>query len=289
MLEMKFLSRIFLMIIIVAGFFSCRTVREITPKKIKPLNKEKLLRRAGQNTTDYDDLSINRMLCHFSANETNANFRINLKAQRDKNILLSVSKINIPMGQILLTPDSVKYVNYLDRNYLVDDYNILRRLLDIDIDFYTIQSIISNNMFLCLAKAGNNFQNFITTVEDGMYVLKSENWEDNNPGKPVRRKFSQKIAYDPHETVYQKMFFNPVTFALEKLYITDTASGRELEMYFDDFVEVGKNYLPGSVDLRMLSDFKEVELKLRMSGFSTGNIENVDLQIPERYEQIYIN
>ncbi|HCE58339.1 MAG TPA: hypothetical protein DER09_11040, partial [Prolixibacteraceae bacterium] len=44
-----------------------------------------------------------------------ASFRISLKAIRDEKILASITKLNIPVGRVLLTPDSVIYVNYIDR------------------------------------------------------------------------------------------------------------------------------------------------------------------------------
>ena len=138
----------FLFLIIVLGFSSCKTSREIpTAAHLKPIGTAKLLKNVAENSLVYESLSINRINCQFSNNQSRTSFKISLKAIKDKQILASITKLNIPIGRVLLTPDSVIYVNYIERNYFVDDYTYLSKFLNIDLDFSTIQSIISNNAF----------------------------------------------------------------------------------------------------------------------------------------------
>ena len=68
-------------------------------------------------------------------------------AEKDKQIIVMLSKLNIPVGRLWLTPDSVKFINYLEKNYFLDDYSYLSSMLDMDLDFETIHAIVSNNIF----------------------------------------------------------------------------------------------------------------------------------------------
>ncbi len=284
---------IFLGVVIVVALSSCRTTRDLTAEKVRPISTGKLLKKVEQNTFDYDYLTIRRINCRFSGSETNANFRIRLQAQKDQKILVSISKINIPVGRVLLTPDSVKYVNYIDRNYFVDDYTYLSRFLNINLDFESIQSIISNNAFSYRNDQRNrDFRTFETTVEEGLYLLQSE--KNRKIEKPERVGSEQKTErrlkrFDDEALIFQKMYFNPDNFALTMLIIEDITNNRLLRMNFSDFEKVQKHDYPGAVEMNVISPQETISLSARMNGFSTEKIDDISLRIPEKYEQIRVN
>ena len=283
-----------LVVLFIAFWFtSCRTARELPVVEARPMSTGRLLKKVEQNAFDYNQLSIRRISCQFSDNDSKTNFRVNLKAIRNKKILVSISKLNIPVGRVLLTPDSVKYVNYLDRNYFVDDYTYLSRFLNIDLDFYTIQSILSNNAFSYRNDRKNkDFRNFISYIDSGMYVVQSEKErkitkieEKGKTGKMERRL----KRLDQDALILQKMYFNPGNFALVKLIIDDKTNDRKMEMDFDDFTKVKDKDYPGFISMQFNSPRGEVSLKIRMSGFSTEKINSFNFRIPEKYEQIHVN
>lgn len=208
-------------------------------------------------------------------------------------ILVSISKLNIPVGRVLLTPDSVKYVNYIDRNYFTDDYSYLSSFLNIDLDFASIQSIISNNAFSYRNDPRNkDFKNFESYIESGMYVLQSEKEkkidkleEKARPGKIERRL----KRLDDNALILQKMYFNAANFTLSKLLIEDKTNVRKMELNFDEFVEIEEKDYPGYMSMNFISDDQEVNLTVRMSGFSTERLESQSFDIPEKYQKIRVN
>ncbi|MCL2435047.1 MAG: DUF4292 domain-containing protein [Lentimicrobiaceae bacterium] len=52
--------------------------------------------------------------------------------------------VGIEAGRILLTPDNILFINKLQKNYYDGDYTFLEQLIDVDIDFYTLQAIFNN-------------------------------------------------------------------------------------------------------------------------------------------------
>jgi hypothetical protein len=197
------------------------------------------------------------------------------------------------VGRVLLTPDSVKYVNYIDRNYFVDDYTFLSNFLNIDLDFNTIQAIISNSAFSYRNdEKDKDFKTFSTSVESGMYVLQSEKErkvfkmdEKGKTGKIERRL----KRLDDNALILQKMSFNPTNFALTKLLILDKTNNRKMEMIFDEFVKVMNKDYPGAIDMSFNSESENIALKMRMSGFSTEKLDSLNLEIPEKYQHIKVN
>lgn len=280
-------------VFILIGFASCKTSREISTVVAKPISTAKLLKNVEENSFDYNNFSIKRINCQFSSNKTKATFKVNLKAIRDKEILVAISKLNIPVGRVLLTPDSVKYVNYIDRNYFVDDYKYLSSFLNIDLDFATIQSIISNNAFSYRNDPKNkDFKSFESFIETGMYVLQSEKEkkifkldERGRTGKIERRL----KRLDDNALILQKMYFSPSNFALNKLLIVDKTNDRTMELNFDEFEKIDKKDYPGYISMNFDSEFQKVSLTIRMSGFSTEKLDSFSFNIPEKYQQIRVN
>ena len=284
-------------IMVISGAFwltSCKTTREIPTVIIaKPITTTKLLNKIADNAFSYDNFSIKRINCQFSGDKTKANFKISLKAIKDEQILVAISKLNIPVGRVLLTPDSVKYVNYIDRNYFIDDYSYLSDFLNIDLDFATVQSIISDNAFSYRNDPKNrDFKTFESSVENGMYVLQSEKkrkiirFEEKGKTARIDRRLKR---LDDEALILQKMYFDPGSFALTKLLIEDKTNNRKMEMVFNDFVKIeGKDY-PGGIEMDFLSPDNNVSMKIRMSGFSTDKIEPLSINIPEKYDRISVN
>ncbi len=291
---LKALQRPLLAILLFAiGFSSCKTTRKLPPVVAKPISTTKLLRNVEENAFDYDNFSVKRMNCQFSTNTTSTSFKVNLKAIRDQEILVSISKLNIPVGRVLLTPDSVKYVNYIDRNYFVDDYRYLSSVLNIDLDFATIQSIISNNAFSYRnGPKDNDFKTFDSYIESGMYVLQSENErkafriaEKGRTGK-IEKRIKR---LDDETLILQKMYFDPANFTLTKLLIIDRTENRKMEMDFDQFVKVDQKDYPGFISMNFVSEEQVVNLKINMNGFSTEQLGSLNFEIPEKYKKIRVN
>lgn len=281
----------FLLMVLV--FASCKTSRVITTVNVKPISTNKLLKNVTENSLNYESLSVSRINCQFSGSQQKTSFKISLKAIRDKKIMASITKLNIPVGRVLLTPDSVIYVNYIDRNYFVDDYTYLSNFLNIDLDFFTIQSIISNSAFSYRNdEKDRDFKTFSTSVDSGFYVLQSEKerkvFRLEEKGKPAKIERRLKRLED-NALILQKMYFNPANFALTRLLIEDKTNNRKMEMVFDEFVKVLNKDYPASVDMSFNSESQNVSLKIRMSGFSTEKLESLNLEIPEKYQKIKVN
>jgi hypothetical protein len=284
---------IYFLFILTTGLWSCKTPREVASVNVKPISTPKLLKNIENTGLSYDYLTISRINCQFSNNNTNTSFRVSIKAIRDEKIMASVTKLNIPVVRVLLTPDSVVYVNYLEKNYFTDDYSYLSNILNIDLDFELIQAIISNSAFSYRNdEKDKDFRAFNTSVEEGMYVLQSQRerkvirLETKNKAAKIERRMKR---LDDTALILQKLFFNPENFALTKVLISDKTNQREMKLNFGDFVQIEEKDYPGSIDVQFLSETEKLELNVRLSGFSTEKPSPLRLEIPQNYEQIRVN
>jgi hypothetical protein len=284
---------IYFLFILTTGWWSCKTPREVARVNVKPISTPKLLKNIENTGLSYDYLTISRINCQFSNNNTNTSFRVSIKAIRDEKIMASVTKLNIPVVRVLLTPDSVVYVNYLEKNYFTDDYSYLSNILNIDLDFELVQAIISNSAFSYRNdEKDKDFRAFNSSVEEGMYVLQSQRerkvirLETKNKAAKIERRMKR---LDDTALILQKLFFNPENFALTKVLISDKTNQREMKLNFGDFVQIEEKDYPGSIDVQFLSESEKLELNVRLSGFSTEKPSPLRLEIPQNYEQIRVN
>lgn len=269
---------------------SCRTTRVVTPTAdIKPISSSKLLRNIEKNAFDYKYLAIKRITCQFDNGQNKTSFKASILAEKDKRITVMLSKLNIPVGRLWLSPDSVKFINYLEDTYFLDDYGYLSSWLGMDLDFETIHAIISNNIFSL-----PDFENreFECQVDSGQYVLKSLTKLKSK--KSNRRPASQNLSGKPNAVVNdavvrQSFFVDPQNFKLRRINMEDRENARNLNIVFSDYQEVDKQLYPGEVFLKVNSRESNIELRIKFSGFSTQKEKDIRFKIPESYTRINTN
>lgn len=274
------------------GFSSCKTTRVATTSTevVKPIGTNKLIRNIENNAFDYKHLSIKRITCQFDNGKTKTSFKASIVAKKDKQIIVMLSKLNIPVGRLWLTPDSVKFINYLENNYFLDDYSYLSSMLDMDLDFETVHAIVSNNIFsLGAEKHDKEIKDYAAKIDSGMYVLESV--KKLKPRKEIQRmserrqvRNAQKIV--PDSPVRQSIYIDPVTFKLRKIKLIDATNARDLNIDFSDFVPVDKQIYPGEMSLRFDSPESTMQLHIKFAGFSTEEEKDIRFRVPEKYTRI---
>lgn len=204
-----------------------------------------------------------------------------------------LSKLNIPVGRIWLTPDSVKFINYLEKNYFLDDYSYLSSILGMDLDFETIHAIISNNVFsLRDEKRDKDNREYEVKIDSGLYVLETVKKlkakgviQRTGERKQVRK--ARKILTDA--PVRQSIYVDPDTYKLRKIKLDDAANSRNLNIEFSDFVAVEKQIYPGEIFLHFVSPESTVQMRVKLSGFSMDEDKDIRFKVPEKFTRINNN
>ncbi len=235
-------------------------------------------------------LAIKRIVCQYEGPDEKASFRANLRSEKDKQILLTISKINIPLARLLLTPDSVKMVNYLKKEYLEEEYDYLSDLVNMELDFELVQSIISNDAFSYRNDSrDNDLGEFVSYIDSGRYILQSIK-------SPKRDKIEQQGTEDnigrnlnkpgEDDLMVQYLYIDPKTFKIRKIVMDDQSNSRKVTVNFSDFEKVGRQLYPGSIDIRFASPEKDLSMKIKLSKFSTEKNQSFSFNIPDKYNRI---
>ena len=113
--------------------------------------------------------------------------------RRDSIIYINASKFGIEGARLVLTPDSVKFINNLNSTYYAGDYGITEQLVGNRINFYMLQSLLvgeelPENVKLPISVSYGNF----TTIgsqpffQQAFFVIPEENIQLNLQLKNIK-------------------------------------------------------------------------------------------------------
>ena len=273
------------------GLSSCKTTRVVTRTTVAhPISAGKLIRNIENNAFDFKHLAIKKISCQFDNGKTQKSFKASIMAEKDKQITVMLSKLNITVGRLWLTPDSVKFINYLEDNYFLDDYSYLSSFLGMELDFETVMAVISNNIFsFSNENSDKDNRGYEVKIDSGLYVLesvkkmKAKKINQRSAGrKPVRK--TTKILDD--SPVHQSIYVDPESFKLRKIRLDDSINKRNLNIEFSDFVAVDKQLYPEEIFLHVASPESNIQFRIKLSGFSTEKEKDIRFKIPENFTRI---
>jgi len=73
-------------------------------------------------------------------------FKTILKMRKDSVIWLSISPaLGIEVARMVITPDSVKFIDKWNDQYFIGDYEIMQERLDLGFDFSLLQDMVVGN------------------------------------------------------------------------------------------------------------------------------------------------
>lgn len=286
MIRIKHLA---LFAILLSVLASCKTAKTVTSyEKLRPISTNRLIKNMEENTFNYEGLDIKRINCSYETADSKTSFRATLTSRYNKDILVSISKLNLPVARLYLTADSVKMVNYLQKTYFVGDYSYLEKAVGTKIDFQLVQAILKNDPFSYRKDEREyDYRDYESFADSGTYVLQS--LKNRKLEKISRKNKEEKVdrylrKLDEDNFIVQSLFIDPVTYKIRKIRVDDKSEGRAASVDFGDFTAIGDQFYPGAIDLHFKSPENDIRLSVKLSRFSLEPNPEINFSIPERYK-----
>jgi hypothetical protein len=217
---------------------ACRTARK-TPKPIvireshylTERSAEELLALIHQHRFDAQWLGA-KGEAEIRMDDRKEAFDITLRMRKDSLIWISVSPLlGLETMRILITPDSVKLLNRLTREYLASPLDFLNNRLRMNVDFDILQNLLTGNIF---AYKKNKF-NSVYNNEDGYYILSTLSKHK------MKRALEEK---DPNKPVVQDIWINNENFRIVKHSIEDERLDKVLITQYHQFKTTAAGEFP---------------------------------------------
>lgn len=259
-------------IVLLLGIAGCKSTRTLYKTPLKEEGPEFLIRQLRANQLDYHTFS-SKYSASFSQGRTSSEFSGQVRMVRDSAIWVSISPaFGIEMIRLLVTADSVKYINRIDKIYYSGDYSILREFLDANIDFDILQALIIGNDFRFY-----EYSSFRATVDDQEYKLSTSG----------RRKIVRQVGTDDDPVILvQNIWLDPRIFKITRVDLKEyQKDNKHMGLRYTDFQEIGSQKMPGSVRLEIVSR-DEIGINFRFSKPALNPVITLPFSIPGSYDRI---
>ena len=206
--KIKFMSRFFILLMMIAALASCRSTRKIQtaitkkdtvsvvtlPTDVKKNDTSLMimstLQKVKANQIDYKTFTAKVNVDYRGGDGKNYDVNANIRLYKDSAIWISANAIlGIEAMRVLITRDSIKLLNKLDKTYTARSVDYLQEVTSLPLDLETLQNlIIGNPVFLdpnivsysisnntiTMLSIGQLFKNLITLSESDHTLLHSK-------------------------------------------------------------------------------------------------------------------
>jgi len=252
----------------------CTTSRQIIKAPLKEQGSDYLFGKLKKSEIHFDNLSAK-----FSAEYTNdkktTSFSGQIRIEHDSLIWISISPLlGIEMMRVVLTNDSVKYLNRISSTYFLRDFNYMNRLLNKALDFDMVQAFLLGNDF-------SFYENgkFRAGIENGLYKLSTA--ERHKLKKYLRQNDS--IDNIP----IQHIWLDPNNFKINQVVIKEIErDSRKFEANYSEFEDINGQLFPTKLSFAIETGESNVSIKVSYSKIVINQHQNFPFRIPESYKSI---
>lgn len=264
----------FLLIILVLTFLvSCKTSRQVIKEPIKEQGPDYVLEKLNENQLAFEWFSAKFSLDMLNEKKKTS-FRGQIRMRKDSAIWVSFSPaLGIEMARLLITTDSVKFINRLNKTFFVGDFFVVNEFLGTNVDYDVLQSIL----------LGND----LTYYEDGKFRVSYDNKEFHlvTAGRSKLKKYVRTQA-DEERIYIQNIFLNPETFKITKMKIKEVAKeNRKLDAFYTDFRYLGKQLSPHHLNFQITAE-NSITVDIDYSKIELDSPQKFPFKISSKYQRI---
>lgn len=275
----------FLLVCLISLFLlsSCRTLRPIKPPITHPETINQRLDfktpKALSNYLKENEFKYDWLTSKFSADVTTEDnkqsFNVSVRAKKDSAMWLSVSVLGIEGARMLITQDSVRFMDKLNNKYFVGDYQYLSKLLNIDVDFETMQSVLIGNSM----EFYDEDEKLKSGKDSTFYLLTTIK------KRKLKKALKENTDNVANKELAQRIWLHPLTFKVYQIVINDFPNDRTFTANYSNFQVIDSSYFPFKANF-VIQAQKKIILDIEYSKVVHDKSQTMPFNIPAKYERI---
>jgi hypothetical protein len=257
------------------GTTSCSSTKRVSAKKnLKKYGFEYLRIKMKENTLSFNDLSAKLSLT-YKNEKSSTSLRGQMRIREDSILWISFSPaMGIEAARLILTQDSIKFINRLNKTYFTGEYQMLDTLISTTIDYVIVQSMILANELPYY-----KLDNFSVKADDNMYLLTMEK------KRKVKRKI--KKGKSPTNVIVEKVWLDPVNFRMRRLEMNEIGNDKKkLVVQYDDYRETDGKMFPYRIKISIFAD-NDIVIDVNYNKVHFGESLRFPFRIPSKYKYAF--
>lgn len=260
------------MLLMVTISVSCSVSRRTIRKPIKEEGADYLLSNLKKNELQYEYISA-KFSASFYQNKSRTSFSGQLRIMKDSMIWVSISPaLGIEMARLIITNDSVLYMNRLDNTYFASDFDYINKKINTTLDFDMLQAFLTGNDFSFYESS-----TFKAGIDNHEYTLSTTG----------RRKLKRYVRNNMEISVpVQYIWLNPETFKISRVLIRElTPIGRKVE---GNYVYESREQLlvPKKLHFELETLENKSSIELDYIRFEIPDKLSFPFKIPDKYSRV---
>lgn len=281
-------NKLFWLLLVSVLMFSCRTAKQVVTEKDIPLMTEhKLLKQIESNRLNDSTLFAKRIDVSFTDGENSDNFKASLKISRDSFMQISLTApLGIEVARILLTQDSIKFVDVYHKKYFLADYDYFNQRYDVSLTYDFLQNIFTNTFsdFTLLDESNLRTKRYKLDRTEMGYKL----WtiDKKNAGKKLKKFYKQSGSERDEIILLQEILIDPMYFRPLSMSLKDLNEGVGISVRYENFVRFGEELFPEKMRFTLFSKKSNMDLNLKFQRMEFNVPVEPNFRILSKYKRM---
>lgn len=200
-------------------------------------------------------------------------FNVSLRIKKDSVIWMSISKVGIEAARVLITKDSVRFINRVNNQYFRGDYAYISKLLNSQLDYEILQSLLVGNS----VSFYDEDEKLKANISDCHYLLGT-----------IRKHKLKKVMEKGKELKEpaQSIYLNPDTYKIFRILFYDFDLNRTFDADFSDFIKIDSTQLfPTKINYSIKAQ-KNISINVIYKRQKINEELSFSFKKPDGYEEI---
>lgn len=258
---------VFLPVLLVLG--SCKTTENEAVRGPLPNRSAKELWNAQKKQSPFNSVSA-KVHVDFEQNGKAQSFSCKLRIQEDSAIWVSIAPLlGIELFRMVITTDSVKLVDRLNKRYFTDSLSVLESMTEVPVSFGVLQSLLTGKLVDLYTPERYRANR---TRDHYQLMMKAR-------GK-LRRAYRRSIQDIP---ILHQMSIDRDGQKLIETFLKDLSTGNLVRARYSDHEQVNEELFPKKMEINTAGAGK-IRCNLQWSRIKIGEEVNLPFKIPAKYE-----
>lgn len=253
---------------------SCKNKEKASRKTLEGKKTAYLLKQLDVNEFHFDTFSTkSEFTLHQDDKKTK--FKATIRLKKDSILWMSITPaLGIELARVLITQDSVKLINRLEKSYFIGDFEYINRKFNVDLRFDDIQAVMLGNSI-----AFEKDEKLKFAIDNEMYYLgnmakRKANKADDKPVKVERKK---------EEVV--SLWLDEESFKINKFLLSDLTADRFILGAYTRHEMIEDQLLPRELKFDIQSA-KPAKIDVNYYKVSINKPLNFSFKISSKYERV---
>ena len=259
---------IVLLLVLFVGIYSCKPKERIVQaaSELEDKTNSNLFEDILENEVRYSTFS-SKLNMSFSTGRKVLNSRATLRIVRNEAIQLSIQPIfGIEMFRLYIQPDCIIILDRMNKRYVQETYDDLKKEYPIGFNFYTLQSLFTNALFI-----PEQSNVLIDDYRKFRYVQSSNNYRLS--GRDRISDIDYSFFVNGNDQITLTQMYMP-------------AKKYSMEWSYDEFSLVEKLFFPLEMKVSASSEKINLNTSISLSSINFDESLTLDSSIPSSYTKV---